>query len=189
MEAQYATTPYAYRRRWWALAAVVVLALAVGAAVYFFFIRGGEDEPGTVTGPEDAPFTIARPADWEPLSDDELSELPGDPIAALRQEDGNGLVVINTEPTGTSNLPQLSEQIRSRLQQRVPDFNLIKSQTIQVRAGPALSISYARTKQGTSHTLLVVPGDNQTYSLSAVVPAGQQDSARDVGSILSSFDL
>ncbi len=100
----------------------------------------------------------------------------------------NGIVVINVEPPSKASLAQLSKQLQAKLSEQIPDFELVKAHTVQVRAGPALSISYARTQKGTANTLLVVPAAGHLYTLNAVVPAGQEGAAKEAGSILSSFD-
>jgi hypothetical protein len=60
---------------------------------------------------------------------------------------------------------------------------------VEVKAGRALLYSYARTRRATAHTILVVPTDDRTYTLNAAVPAGADETAREVGRILFSFDL
>ena len=176
-----------YPRRWpWVVAALVVLAIA-GAAVWYFVIRD-TGSSGTVHCPSDAPFTVAQPPGWESLSADQLSALPGSPLAVIRQSDGNGIVVINTQAGTKGSLQKLSTKLVSKLQTTIPDFKLVSAHTVTVKAGPALSISYARTKKGTANTLLVVPVAGRIYTLNAVVPAGQKGAAQDAGSILSSFD-
>jgi hypothetical protein len=167
--------------------AVLVALAAAGVAVWYFAIRE-DNGSATVRGSGAAPFTVTRPPGWESLSQQELSALPGSPLAVLRESDGNGIVVINVEPPSKSSLPQLSKQLQAKLSQKIPDFKLVKAHTVQVRAGPALSISYARTQKGTANTLLVVPAAGHLYTLNAVVAAGQQGAAQEAGSILSSFD-
>lgn len=187
MEAHSTATPMYPRPRWpWVVGAVIAL-VVVGAAIWYFAIRD-TSESSTVHGPSSAPFTITRPSGWEALSQDQVAALPGTPLAALRRSDGNGIVVINVEPRSGGKLSQLSTRLESRLSKRIPDFELVSARTVKVKAGSALSISYARTKRGTSNTLLVVPAGGRTFSLSAVVPAGQKDAAKQAGTILSSFD-
>ena len=174
-------------RRWpWVVAGVVVLALAASAVWYFAIRDTGSSD--TLHGPSGDPFTIAQPEGWESLSEAQLSALPGSPLAVIRQTDGNGIVVINTQAETKGSLQKLSAKLVSKLQSAIPDFKLVTAHTVNVKAGPALSISYARTKKGTANTLLVVPAAGRLYTLNAVVPAGQKGAAHDAGVILSSFD-
>jgi hypothetical protein len=188
VEAQPTAPPTYYPpRRWpWVVGALVALALA-GAAVWYFAIRD-TGSSGTIHGPSDAPFTVAQPQGWESLSEQQLSALPGSPLAVIRQSDGNGIVVINTQAGTKGSLEKLSTKLVSKLQATIPDFKLVTAHTVTVKAGPALTISYARTKKGTANTLLVVPVAGRIYTLNAVVPAGQKAAAQQAGNILSSFD-
>jgi hypothetical protein len=186
VEAQPTPPSVYYPRRWpWVVGALVVLAIAAGAAWYFLIRDSGGS---TVHGPSSAPFTVTKPSGWESLSQEQLSALPGSPIGVLRQTDGNGIVVINTQAGTKASLDKLSGTVVDRLRAKIPDFKLVGSHTVQVDAGPALSISYARPDKGTANTLLVVPVGTRIYTLNAVVPAGQSGAARDAGKILSSFD-
>ena len=162
------------------------MALAA-VAVWYFAIRD-TGSTSTIHGPSGTPFIVSQPEGWESLPEDQLSALPGAPIGALRRTDGNGIVVINTQPGTKGSLQQLSRKLVSKLRNSIPDFKLVSAHTVLVEAGPALSISYARTKQGTADTLLLVPAAGRIYTLNAVVPAGQEDAAHDAGIILSSFD-
>ena len=169
----------------WLVAALVVVAAA--AAAVFLLTRGG-DETATVHGPAGAPFTVDRPPGWESVSQEELLGLPGQPVAVLHQTDGGAVVTITAESRTKGTLPELSHQLEAKLKGEFADFKLVNSQTVKVAAGPALSLSYARTEKGTANTLLAVPTDKALYVLNAVVPAGQQEAAQEAGSILSSFD-
>jgi hypothetical protein len=187
METHATVTRRPLPRRWpWVLA--LVGGVAVAAIAVFLLSRGG-DESTPVHGPADAPFTVTLPSGWESLSQQQLLALPGHPVAVLRQTDGNGIVVIHVESQTSAGLSQLSHQLEARLSQTIPDFKLVNSRTVTVKAGRALSLSYARPQQGTANTLLVVPTSRGLYNLNAVVPAGQEDAARDAASILSSFDV
>jgi hypothetical protein len=188
METHATVTPRALPRRRlpWVLA--LVGGVVVAAIVVFLLSRGG-DESTAVHGPAAAPFTVTIPSGWESLSQEQLVALPGHPLAVLRQTDGNGIVVIHVESQTSASLSKLSNQLEARLSQTIPDFKLVNSRKVKVQAGRALSLSYARTQQGTANTLLVVPTSKGLYNLNAVVPAGQEDAARDAASILSSFDL
>jgi len=187
MEGQFTTyAPYPLSRRWpWIAAAVVAILVAAGA-MWYFLIR--DDGPPTVEGPPEAPFTVTLPAGWQTMPADELAAQPGTPLAVLTAPGGNGVVTINVQPGTNADYSKLSKDLEKRLAERIPDFKLVASHPVEVQAGRALSISYARTKQGTANTLLLVPGSGRLYTLNAAVPAGQTVSAQGAAQILSSFD-
>src|SRR4051794_15631707 len=119
---------------------------------------------------------------------DQLTALPGSPLAVIRQTDGTGVIIVNTQPQTNASLAQLSDEVQKSLKKTVPDFKLVGAQTIEAPAGEAISISYARTTKGPANSLLVVPADGRIYTLNSVVPAGQDGVAREAGEILKSFD-
>jgi hypothetical protein len=176
---------YPHRRWPWVVGALVVLVIAAGA-IWYFVIRDSDSD--TVRGPSGAAFTVTRPPGWESASQEDLDALPGSPLAVLQQTEGTGIVIINTQPQTRASLPQLSKELQSQLKQKIGDFRLVKSRIINVPAGQAISITYARTGKGTANTLVVVPAGGHVYTLNAVVPAGEESAARDVAAIIDSFN-
>jgi hypothetical protein len=169
-----------------AVAAAVALVMAGAAA-----LLGGDDDEGedTITGPPGNQFTLERPAGWRQVPEDERERLPGQPLAVLRRDKGRGLVIVDAPARSERDLDAVSKQLDSRLQNEIGDFRRVGAREVRVKAGRALLYSYARTRRGTAHTVLVVPAADRTYTVNAVVPAGADDAARDVGRILLSFDL
>lgn len=170
-----------------AAAVVVVLIVAGGLA-----LKGDDDDDGdddTVKGPPGNEFTLLRPEGWRELSADERERLPGDPLLVMRRGAGEGLLIIEA-PSGTErDLDAVSKSLDKRLEKEIPDFRKASARVVEVEAGRALLYSYARARKATAHTILVVPTDERTYTLNAAVPAGAEESAREVGRILFSFDL
>jgi hypothetical protein len=165
------------------IAAVVIVAFLV----WFFAIRD-TGSGGTIHGPSGAPFTVTLPPGWKSLSSEELSRLPGSPLAVMQQTDNVGVVIINTQPPSNASLTALSKEVQDKLETKIPDFKLIGASTINLPAGQAASISYARTKEHTSDTLVVVPAGGRIYTLNAVVPGGQDAAAKDAADIIKSFN-
>lgn len=173
-------------RRWpWVVGGLVVLAL-VGAAIWFFAIRDSGDN--TVHGPAGADFSLTEPSGWDALPPDQLNSLPGSPLAVIRQKQGGGVVIVNTQPPSAASLTKLSKQLQAKLKKTIPDFKLVSARTISIPAGQALEISYARTSKGTANTLVVVPAGGRIYTLNAVVPGGQKTAAQQVADIINSFN-
>jgi hypothetical protein len=159
--------------------------------LWFFVVRDtGSNANGatTVHGPAGAPFTMTLPSGWRSLSPDDLSKLPGSPLAVMQQTQGSGVVIVNTQPPTNADLNALSKSVLDKLKKTIPDFNLIGSTTINLPAGQAASISYARPKQKTADTLVLVPVGGRIYTLNAVVPGGQKKAAKQAADIIRSFN-
>jgi hypothetical protein len=168
------------------VAALVVLALA-GGAIWYFVVRDTASS-NEVKGPSSAPFTLTKPPGWKELSAAQLAQLPGAPLAVIRKTDGTGVVIVNTQPPTSGNLPQLSDKLQAKLKQEIPDFKLVDARTTTVKAGQGISITYAREEKATVNTLVVVPAGGHLYTLNATVPIGAKASAQQVAQIISSFN-
>jgi predicted Zn-dependent protease len=162
------------------------VAAIVAFLVWFFVIRDGSNE--TVHGPSGAPFTVTLPSGWTSLSSDELAQLPGSPLAVMQQTNGAGVVIINTQPPSNAGLDAVAKEVQKKLQSTIPDFKLINASTINIPAGQAASISYARTKAGTADTLVVVPAGGRIYTINAVIPGGEKAAAQQAAAIIRSFN-
>jgi hypothetical protein len=180
---------YAPRRWPWVVAgAGVVVALAAAAFLIWFFVIRDTGPSDTVHGPSQAPFTLHVPEGWSSVSSSDLASLPGNPLGVVKKDDGTGVVIVNSQPPTSASLSELSKTVEKQLKQRIPDFTLIKSQTAEIPAGRAISISYTREKKGTSNILVAVPSAGQIYTLNAVIRPGSSSTAKQVGQIINSFD-
>ncbi len=167
----------------------IIVAVVIGVVV----LTGDDDSDTgggttTVTGPADNEFTLQVPAGWTAVAADELQGLPGDPLAVVRRDEQKGLVVVNVQPGKVKNFDSQVRTLDRRLGKAIPDFEKVGARIVEVKAGKALLYSYARRERGTAHTLLVVPAGDRSYSVNGAVPAGENDAAREMGSILLSFD-
>ena len=169
-------------------AAVAVLALVVVGAVVVLG-GGGDEQEATIKGPPGREFTLLRPDGWTEVGAEERDLIPGEPLAVMRRQNREGLVTVTAPADREQDVGAIAEELDRRLARAVPDFRKVAARVVRVEAGRALLYSYVRTKKGTAHSLLVVPGSDVTYTVNAVVPAGAEDAARDVGEILNSFDL
>jgi hypothetical protein len=171
-----------------AIALLVGIGLAVAAFLVVRALNDDEDNGGKLTGSSANPFELSYPEGWTPVPKDEVAALPGSPIAVLRRDDRRGIVIINRQQRVPSNLDRLSRQLDRRLSSRFRDFQKVSSRTVNVKAGRAFLYSYVRRSNGTAHSLLAVPAQPGGYTLNAVVRANAPDVARQVGTILFSFD-
>jgi hypothetical protein len=155
--------------------------------VWFFAIRD-TDSSGTVHGPSGAPFTLTLPAGWASVPEDQLSSLPGSPLAVVQRTDGAGVVIINTQPPSNASLTALAKKVEKDLKKTIPDFKPIGTNTLNLEAGQAAVISYARTEAGTADTLVVVPAGGRIYTLNAVIPGGDENAVKQAIGIIRTFD-
>jgi hypothetical protein len=87
-------------RRLWPFALAAVLLAAV-AAVLVFGVFSGDDQKNTsptLHGTAAAPYRLNYPRSWKPLDDAHRAQLPGQPLAVLRREDGRGTIVVALRP-------------------------------------------------------------------------------------------
>lgn len=192
--AQHAFPP----RRWpWVVGAIVLL-VVVGFLVWFFAFRdtgtqtvSGSGEvtgPADVRGPAATPFTMTLASGWKALSQEGLSQLPGSPVAVMQQTNGAGVLIINTQPPSNATVAAVGKKVEDKLRHTVPDFKLVGAGPLNIAAGQAFQISYARTKAGTANTLVVVPAGGRIYTLNSVVPGGDEDAVKQAIAMIQSFN-
>ena len=150
--------------------------------------KGAEATTLTVQGPAGDEFTLEAPPGWTAVSDEQREALPGRPLTVLRREDQQGLVIVNVQAGRVTNFDKQVKTLDRRLEKAIPDFRKVGARIVRVKSGRALLYSYARSRRGTAHTLLVVPAGEGTYTINGTVPAGANDAARELGQILLSFD-
>jgi hypothetical protein len=192
MEASGSSPAAFFRGRPLRLVAFVAIIAAVVIGVIALTGDDDSDTGGggttTVTGPADNEFTLQAPAGWTEVPADQREAIPGQPLAVLRRDDQQGLIVVNVQPGKVKSFDSQVRVLDRRLKKAIPDFQKVGARIVTVKAGKALLYSYARRERGTAHTLLVVPAGDRSYSLNAAVPAGAKDAAQQVGAILLSFD-
>lgn len=198
MEASGTSPAGLFRGRPLRLVALLVIIAAVVLAV--LALTGDDDSDSdnkgdsgattvTVQGPAGDEFKLEAPAGWTAVSDEQRQALPGRPLSVLRRDDQQGLVIVNVQAGRVRNFDKQVKTLDRRLNRAIPDFRKVGARIVRVKSGRALLYSYARSKRGTAHTLLVVPAGNRSYTLNGTVPAGANDAARELGAILLSFDI
>ncbi len=175
-----------FRPRAWT---AILAAVALGVAAFFVVraLAGNEDNGGKLEGPDGA-FALSYPESWAPLSKQELEKLPGSPLAAVRQKDRKGIVVISSQGRVTRDFDKLTRRLDRRLNKRIPDFKKVSSKSVSIKAGPAFMYSYIRKRKGTAHSVVVVPTAAGGFTLNVVVQAGASDVAQQAASMIRSFD-
>lgn len=171
------------------MVAISALVALLALAGWLLFLRDGGGEAGlrTLTGPEGNRFTIQYPPGWRPLSQSELASLPGQPLALLRRERGEGLLVVRREKRAPTDLETFSRRLTRELERRVPDFRKQRSRLVRTRAGRAFYFSYIRSRAGTVHTIVIVPAGDHSYALNTVSPGGDVAVARQLAGMILSF--
>jgi hypothetical protein len=144
--------------------------------------------PAEVRGPGDTPFSLTLPSGWKALSQEELSQLPGSPVAVMEQIDGAGVLIINTQPPSNASVAAVGKEVEGKLRHTVPDFKLVGAAPLNLEAGQAFQISYARTKAGTANTLVVVSAGGRIYTLNSVIPGGDQGAVKQAIDMIQSFN-
>jgi hypothetical protein len=174
------------------LSRVVVLALAALAIglVAFFGARtiGGDDGGGTVKTAEKG-FTLEYPDAWKPISKERLALFPGSPLLVLEREGNSGLFVVRKEDKAAPTKQSFGDELDKEISDRVPDYKPGTVRTVKTSAGPAFYFSYARTDAGTANSIVVVPDGSASFVLESASAANDQDAAKDVADMISSFGV
>lgn len=175
------------------LLAALALPLVIAAALFFVLKDDGGSsagEAGTVSGSKEDAFRMSYPKNWNPLAKDDLSSLPGKPLAVLRRNDGKGFVVVRREQgRPPAKVEALSADLGKELRKRVPDFKERSTKQVKIRGGSAVFTSYIRKRTGTVHSIVIVPAGNKTFTLNTVSRGGANDVAREIGRMILSFDV
>lgn len=177
------------RRRLVAGAVVLVLA----ALAVSWFLLGLKElvmgEGGTLKGPSEAPFTIKYPKGWQPASDKELQSMPGGPLAVLRNDEKEGVLIVRLTKRAPANFVQLSKQLPAELAKRFTDFQKRSTKTIKTRAGDAFYFSYIRKQKGTIHTVTVIPKGSRSYEIDTVSKGSARKAAFQIAKMIVSFNV
>jgi hypothetical protein len=174
--------PRASRRE--RLIAVVAVLVAAAIGIVAFWPAGSNDE-GPSTATLSAPgFTMSYPDGWE-----QVEPAPAGMQAVLRREDGKAFLVVREEGPLKGDIARLTKGLDRELERRFEDFTKTDARIVELEAGRAFSYTYARTREGTANSAVLVPAGDRSYAIDTVVFAGADGAAREVGAIVRSFDL
>lgn len=175
-----------------AVGAIVIAAIVV--LVYFLAIRNTNSTKTAIgstrstTGQSIGRYKVTYPKSWAPVSPDAVA--PGqNAFAAFRQTGGKGVVVMRlegaTKTIGTAYLNNL----KSQLQQSVPDYKFVGSHLIPLPPGQALDFTYDRTTLHQVRNVVILPVGNVTVVMATIGPLGDAAVSRQINQIVGSFTL
>jgi hypothetical protein len=172
--------------RWVRVALLGLVAVGVVIVAVALLTGGGSSGNGTVSGSN--AFNISYPKTWSPLPKDKLASLPGHPLAVLRRNDGQGVVVIRSEAGAPpADLNKLGADLARQLRRRDPSLKIHTQKVVKLRSGEALFTTYL-TRTGRVQSSVVVPAGKRTFTLNTFSRGGADDVAREIGKMIVSFD-
>jgi hypothetical protein len=183
-------TRFSFLRGWVGIALAGLLAVGVAVGLVALLTGGGSSGNGGTlsSSSKENAFNISYPKTWSPLPTDKVASLPGQPLAVLRRNDGQGVVVIRREAGAPpADLNKLGADLGQQLKRRVPGLKLHTSKLVKIRSGTALYTSYI-TKQGRVQSIVVVPAGKRTFSINTISGGGADNVAREIGKMILSFD-
>jgi hypothetical protein len=169
--------------------ALAAFAAAVVAAVVL--VSGGEPRThaaaATATGAEragrwqapDRSFTVAVPRGWRVTH--------GRAATVIQRENRGGALVVRRTAKLEGSAADLAEGLDRRLRRTLGDVRTVRSRELTVRGRKGLLYTFVRPADGTVQSVAVVPTSNASYTLGAVVRAGDEAAARQLGAMVRSF--
>lgn len=178
--------------------------LAVGAliALGVVLIAGGGDdeqagEPAKAAATEQTSssgkelkadaFTLRYPKGWQKLSKDDLEQARNAGVTGVKRTDETGILFVQEGGKLDGDLATMGDQLTATFKKRLKDFKHVKTATVKLPAGEALSYTFVRGGSSVQN-LVVVPSGDKTYTLNSIVQGDAQDAAREVAGIIRSFD-
>ena len=107
----------------------------------------------------------------------------------LEREGNSGLFVVRRESKAAPTKQSFGDELDKEISDRVPDYKPGTVRTVKTSAGPAFYFSYARTDAGTANSIVVVPDGGASFVLESASAANDQDAAKDVADMISSFGV
>jgi hypothetical protein len=145
----------------------------------------------TITGPPETPFRLHYPGGWRKVPKGELQKQPEPPAAAVRQPDAYGLVTLTIRGPLAYPLPKMREDFLGVLEEKYAenDLEIVSSQDIETAAGVGMYTSWVLRDVGRVYGHLTVQVGQHSYTLDGTLPVGGSEVAREVGSIIGSFEV
>lgn len=172
--------------------------VAVIAVLATLLVTGGGDEPQQASSRaaalkggkqlEAEQFKLDYPKGWERIAGADLGVEEGEPMAAVRRQDGTAQMIVQRAGALAETPQQLSDGLTKRLKKEIEDFRLVRTSQVKIPAGSAISYTFVRTRSGKVQNLTVVPQGKSTYTLNSVVAGDNEQAAREVAAMVRSFD-
>ena len=156
--------------------------------------RSKHARPGrvqTISGPAETPFRLRYPGGWRKVPKSELQKQAEPPAAAVRRADGRGLVTLTIRGPLAYPLPKMREDFLGVLAEKYAghDLEIVSSLDIETAAGVGMYTSWVLRDEGRVYGHLTVPRGELSYTLDGTLAVGASDVAREVGSIIGSFEV
>jgi hypothetical protein len=177
--------------------------LAVGALIALGVVLiagGGDDDKGGAAATNSAgkqaksgtelaasSYTLRYPKGWQKLTKDDIAEAQGAAVSGVKRSDGAGILFVQQGGKLEGDLKTVGDQLTKSFQKRLKDFKHVKTATVKLPAGEALSYTFVRGSSSVQN-LVVVPSGDKTYTLNSIVNGNAQDAAREVAGIIRTFD-
>ncbi len=132
-------------------------------------------------------FSLTVPGGWRTLPEEQVARLRGRPLAALRRQEGKGLVMLRRGGRLPVDLTAFSGQLDGELGKRVPGFRRLGASKVTTGSGRALFYSYTSRGSDAVHAVVLFPDGGRSYVMNATWSAGARESARELDSMVASF--
>jgi hypothetical protein len=147
-------------------------------------LREGEQ----LVGPNGA-FRLRYPKSWNVVNAKDLGVNDGVPLAAVRQEKGEAVLVVQEQQGRLAETrKEISAGLTQRLKKDIKDFQFVSSDEVKLPAGDALSYTFVRSRSGQVQNLVVIPRGGTTYTLNSVVSGKAEKAATEVSDMIKTFD-
>jgi len=177
-------------------------ALTVAIAILAVLLVGGEDDGGSgagasrpqgsqvLAGSGGAGFELVYPRGWSELPEGSLGRGAERAVAGVKRDDGQGLLLVQRRGAleGQPSPADIARDLDRRLRRQFKDFRRVGSETVELAGGEALSYTFVRTRTGRVQNIVVLSEEKRTWTLNSVLPAGADDAAREVATMIRSFD-
>ena len=138
-------------------------------------------------GPQDA-FSLRYPKGWRRLTAADLGGKGDRPLSALRRGDGSATVMVQQGGRLEQGIDAIAPGLTRSLARSVKDFRFVRSSTIELPAGRAVSYTFVRTKSRRVQNLVVVPGKARTFTINSVMGGDAKGAAQELAAIVKSFE-
>lgn len=174
----------------WILRVLALLVVAAAVAIGVLALVGdSSNETRVVARAATKALTVSYPSDWRRVNRSAVPTAPKDALAVLKRTDGKGIVIVRADGPAPRFDKKFTDSIDRQLKQRLPDYRLVETKIIQVRAGKALYFSYVRKTEGTLRTITVIPAGSRSYVIDTISNPNARDVAKQLGEILRSATL